>query len=154
MKSKFYYTRNSYGRWETGYGLYHAKASKQYLDLFDGKSLFEMTVDRNRSWLDTVDGNGKPDNCHLEKILEKSGTYVDIIETTQNTAAAIAFAALLQIRYCFNCYAIWSILLMVTLIMKMINEAVEKASQGYIVTLLFPLNPETGYGYIERSVMM
>jgi mannose-1-phosphate guanylyltransferase len=39
---------------------------KQYLDLFDGKSLFEMTVDRNRSLADTV-MVVEMNNCHLSK---------------------------------------------------------------------------------------
>ena len=69
---------------------------KQYLDIFDGKSLFEMTVERNRNIATKVMVVGNSDNCHLSKaVLEKSNTeYIDIIESTpRNTAAAIAFAA-------------------------------------------------------------
>jgi mannose-1-phosphate guanylyltransferase len=32
-----------------------------------------------------------------------------------------------------------------------IQEAVEKASQGYITFGIVPTKPETGYGYIERK---
>ena len=128
---------------------------KQYLDLFDGKSLFEMTVDRNRSLADSVMVVGNTDNCHLsKKVLEKSATpYVDIIEATpRNTAAAIAFAAFASDP---------DAILIVTpsdhiidgtrAYEQSINEAIEKAEQGYIVTFgIVPTKPETGYGYIER----
>ena len=129
---------------------------KQYLDIFDGKSLFEMTVDRNRNIADKVMVVGNIDNCHLSrKVLEKSNTaYIDIIESTpRNTAAAIAFAAFA---------ADPDDVLIVTpsdhiiddmvAYEKAIQEAVEKASQGYIVTFgIVPTKPETGYGYIERK---
>lgn len=129
---------------------------KQYLDLFDGKSLFEMTVDRNRTLVDTVMVVGNTDNCHLSrKVLEKSGTaYVDIIESTpRNTAAAIAFAA-----FASDPDAILIVTPSDHIIDEMehyeqsIKEAIEKASRGYIVTFgIVPTKPETGYGYIERK---
>lgn len=129
---------------------------KQYLDLFDGKSLFEMTVDRNRTLADTVMVVGNTDNCHLSrKVLEKSETaYVDIIESTpRNTAAAIAFAA-----FASDPDAILIVTPSDHIIDKMehyeqsIKEAIEKASRGYIVTFgIVPTKPETGYGYIERK---
>lgn len=129
---------------------------KQYLDIFDGKSLFEMTVDRNRNIADKVMVVGNIDNCHLSRrVLEKTNTeYIDIIESTpRNTAAAIAFAAFA---------AASDDILIVTpsdhIIDDMkayetaIEEAVEKASKGFIVTFgIFPTKPETGYGYIERK---
>lgn len=129
---------------------------KQYLDIFDGKSLFEMTVDRNRNIAGKVMVVGNIDNCHLSKnVLEKSNTeYVDIIESTpRNTAAAIAFAAFASEP---------DDILIVTpsdhIIGEMeryeeaIKEAVEKAANGYIVTFgIVPTKPETGYGYIERK---
>ncbi|MBP2283133.1 mannose-1-phosphate guanylyltransferase [Flavobacterium sp. CG_23.5] len=129
---------------------------KQYLDIFDGKSLFEMTVDRNSTLADKVMVVGNIDNCHLsKKVLEKSNTkYVDIIESTpRNTAAAIAFAAFASEP---------DEILVVTpsdhIIGEMeryeeaIQEAVEKAVNGYIVTFgIVPTKPETGYGYIERK---
>jgi mannose-1-phosphate guanylyltransferase len=129
---------------------------KQYLDIFEGKSLFEMTVERNRTLVDQVMVVGNIDNCHLSRqVLEKSNTpYVDIIESTpRNTAAAIAFAALASDP---------EAILIVTpsdhiiddmeQYDKAIQEAIEKASNGYIVTFgIMPTKPETGYGYIERK---
>lgn len=129
---------------------------KQYLDIFDGKSLFEMTVDRNRNIADKVMVVGNIDNCHLSrKVLEKTNTeYIDIIESTpRNTAAAIAFAA-----FAAEPDAILIVTPSDHIIDEMeayetaIEEAVEKASQGYIVTFgIVPTKPETGYGYIERK---
>lgn len=129
---------------------------KQYLDLFDGKSLFEMTVDRNRNLVDKVMVVGNMDNCHLSReVMAKSKTpYIDVIESTpRNTAAAIAFAA-------FASHP--DDILVVTpsdhIIDGMeeygdaINEAIEKAEKGFIVTFgIIPTKPETGYGYIERK---
>ena len=129
---------------------------KQYLDIFDGKSLFEMTVDRNRNIADKVMVVGNIDNCHLSKaVLEKSETvYIDIIESTpRNTAAAIAFAAFASNE---------DDILLVTpsdhIIGRMeryeeaIHEAIDKASQGAIVTFgIVPTKPETGYGYVEHK---
>jgi mannose-1-phosphate guanylyltransferase len=129
---------------------------KQYLNIFDGKSLFEMTVDRNRNIADKVLVVGNIDNCHLSRaILEKTNTsYVDIIESTpRNTAAAIAFAAFASEP---------DDILIVTpsdhIIDNMeqyeeaIQDAIDKASKGFIVTFgIVPTKPETGYGYIERK---
>jgi mannose-1-phosphate guanylyltransferase len=129
---------------------------KQYLDIFDGKSLFEMTVDRNRNVADKVMVVGNIDNCHLSrKVLEKTNTeYIDIIESTpRNTAAAIAFAAfaagpddILIVTPSDH------IIDDMTAYQAAVEEAVEKASEGYIVTFgILPTKPETGYGYIERK---
>ena len=129
---------------------------KQYLDIFDGKSLFEMTVDRNRNIADKVIVVGNIDNCHLSKtVFEKSETvYIDIIESTpRNTAAAIAFAA-----FASNEDDILLITPSDHIIGQMeryeeaIQEAIDKASHGAIVTFgIVPTKPETGYGYIEHE---
>ena len=129
---------------------------KQYLELFQGKSLFEMTVARNSHLVDQVMVVGNVDNCHLsKKVLDKSPTsYIDIVEATpRNTAAAIAFAAFA---------AQPEDILIVTpsdhIIDKMdsynnaISEAIAKAKDNYIVTFgIVPTKPETGFGYIEHK---
>jgi mannose-1-phosphate guanylyltransferase len=69
---------------------------KQYLEIFDKKSLFEMTVDRNSRLINKVIVVGNIENHHLSaKVMSKTETsYVNIVEATpRNTAAAIAFAA-------------------------------------------------------------
>ena len=127
---------------------------KQYLELFQGKSLFEMTLDRNSHLVNQVMVVGNIDNCHLsKKVLDKSQTaYIDIVEATpRNTAAAIAFAAFA---------AQPEDILIVTpsdhIIDEMdayntaIAEAIAKAKDNYIVTFgIVPTKPETGYGYIQ-----
>jgi mannose-1-phosphate guanylyltransferase len=129
---------------------------KQYLQIFNGKSLFEMTVERNTEIADNVMVVGNKDNCHLSKAaLEKCGKeYIDIVEATpRNTAAAIAFAAFASQP---------DDILVVTpsdhviegdaAYKQSIEEAIEKARQDFIVTFgVHPTKPETGYGYIEHK---
>lgn len=127
---------------------------KQYLEIFEEKSLFEMTLDRNQSLVDDVIVVGNKDNFHLsQKVLEKAKvSAMDIVEATpRNTSAAIAFAALA---------AEPDDILIVTpsdhviegqaAYEAAIKSAVGLAEQGYIVTFgIQPTRPETGYGYIE-----
>lgn len=129
---------------------------KQYLEIFDNKSLFEMTVDRNSHLTNRVMVVGNVENHHLSsKVMGKTNTsYLNIVEATpRNTAAAIAFAAFASEP---------NDILIVTpsdhIIDKIedynnaINEAVLKAQEGYIVTFgIIPTKPETGYGYIESK---
>ena len=129
---------------------------KQYLEIFEGKSLFELTVERNSAIADKVIVVGNTDNCHLSRaILEKKNVpYLDIVESTpRNTAAAIAFAALA---------ADPDDILIVTpmdhiiekkeLYDEAVNEAIQKALKGHIVTFgIVPTKPDTGYGYIESK---
>ncbi|MFB3389197.1 mannose-1-phosphate guanylyltransferase [Flavobacterium sp. LAR06] len=129
---------------------------KQYLEIFDGKSLFEMTVERNSHLANKVMVVGNIDNHHLSgKVMGKSKTsYINIVEATpRNTAAAIAFAAFASEP---------EDILIVTpsdhIIDQMenynsaIDEAVSKAQEGFIVTFgVIPTKPETGYGYIESK---
>lgn len=127
---------------------------KQYLEIFEKKSLFQMTVERNNILTDEVMVVGNVDNCHLSKeVLNKLElSYIDIIESTpRNTAAAIAFA-------CFAANP--DDVLIVTpsdhviegdaSYKTAIESAISKAKEGAIVTFgIVPTKPETGYGYIE-----
>lgn len=129
---------------------------KQYLEIFEGKSLFEMTVERNSHLADKVMVVGNVDNHHLSgKVMDKTQTtYLNIVEATpRNTAAAIAFAAFASSP---------EDILIVTPsdhiidkeedYNKAIQEAISKAKEGYIVTFgIIPTKPETGYGYIESK---
>ncbi|MBZ4036526.1 mannose-1-phosphate guanylyltransferase [Flavobacterium sp. 17A] len=129
---------------------------KQYLEIFEGKSLFEMTVDRNSHLANKVMVVGNVDNHQLSgKVMDKTNTsYLNIIEATpRNTAAAIAFAAFASEP---------DDILIITpsdhIIDQMdnynhaISEAVSKAKDGFIVTFgVIPTKPETGYGYIEAE---
>lgn len=127
---------------------------KQYLEIFNGKSLFEMTVERNRNIANKIMVVGNVDNCHLSRmILEKSATeYIDIIEATpRNTAAAIAFAAFAsQPDDILMVTPSDHIIENETMYLDAVNDAVLKAVDGNIVTFgIKPCKPETGYGYIE-----
>ncbi|MBW1657681.1 mannose-1-phosphate guanylyltransferase [Flavobacterium quisquiliarum] len=129
---------------------------KQYLEIFEGKSLFEMTVERNSHLANNVMVVGNIDNHQLSgKVMDKTNTsYINIIEATpRNTAAAIAFAA-----FASNPEDILIITPSDHIIDEMenynqaISEAVSKAKDGFIVTFgVIPTKPETGYGYIEAK---
>ncbi|EON77508.1 Mannose-1-phosphate guanylyltransferase (GDP) [Lunatimonas lonarensis] len=130
---------------------------KQYLPIFDGHSLFELTVKRNLSFCENVIVVGGKDNYELSReSLERLGVtgYLEIIEAMpRNTAAAIAFAA-------FASQA--DDILLVTpsdhLIQdesayaEAIREAIALAGEENLVTFgLVPTKPETGFGYIEHK---
>lgn len=127
---------------------------KQFLKLFSGKSLFELTAERNLKVVDQIMVVGNTD--HIEwssQLLSNISRPKSFITETvaRNTTAAIAFAAL----------AVESgDILIITpsdhLIQnqdayeKAIKEAVELAKEDFLVTFgVVPSKPETGYGYIE-----
>ena len=128
---------------------------KQYLDIFEGKSLFQQTVLRNKVCSDELMVVGNVENCELsQKALADLNitSFKEIIEATpRNTAAAIAFAAL---------NAENDDILLITpsdhliedldIYHQSVKQAVQMAKEGSIVTFgLKPTKPETGYGYIQ-----
>lgn len=129
---------------------------KQYLTLFQEKSLFELTIQRNRSIADKLMVIGNVDNDHLsQEVLDKLDVeYLKIVEAVpRNTAAAIAFAAL-----AVNEDDILIITPSDHLIedneayQEAMNKAITLAKNDYIVTFgVQPTRPETGYGYIEHK---
>lgn len=127
---------------------------KQFLKLFSGKALFELTAERNQRIVDQIMVVGNTDHIEWSKQL-LDGISIPktfITETAaRNTAAAIAFAALavdpddiliitpsdhlIQNQDAYE---------------KAIKEAVELAKKDFLVTFgVVPSKPETGYGYIE-----
>lgn len=130
---------------------------KQYIPLFGGHTLFQMCASRNQDLVDSITIVGSIDNYLLSRAdLEACGigNYSEIVEATpRNTAASIAFAAFA---------ADPDDILFVTPSDHIIDagqgyrdavqKAIEKASQGRIVTFgAVPRRPETGYGYIEHD---
>ncbi|CAM3699814.1 mannose-1-phosphate guanylyltransferase [Elizabethkingia anophelis] len=128
---------------------------KQYIDLFEGKSLFQQTVLRNKELCDDVLVVGNIDNSHLSVQALKDlnvNSFTEITEAIpRNTAAAIAFAAFSVDE---------NDILVVTpsdhLIenaieyKKSIEEAIFLAKSGFIVAFgLKPTKPETGFGYVQ-----
>ena len=128
---------------------------KQYIPMFDGKTLFQLTAERNVKLCHrgiVVVNQENLENASenlLESKLEQQ--YTALVEATpRNTAAAIAFAA-------FSCDP--DDLLFITpsdhLIendleyQRAVERAFELAENSFIVTLgICPTRPETGYGYI------
>lgn len=128
---------------------------KQYLTLFEGKSLFELSVERNSTICDSICVVGGINNYQLSReILRKLNieNYTEIVEACpRNTAAAIAFAAF---------EANPEDILLVTpsdhlikndkLYYSALGKAIELAEEDQIITFgLKPKTPETGFGYIE-----
>ena len=124
---------------------------KQYIPLFDGKSLFELTVARNENVVDHTLMVGSVKNVDLAKSFLPTESSTIIEATPRNTAAAIAFAAL-------ACDP--EDILIVTpsdhlienqeVYENILKEGVAIAKEGYLVTFgIQPTKPETGYGYIE-----
>ncbi|MFH7000361.1 mannose-1-phosphate guanylyltransferase [Flavobacterium sp. FlaQc-57] len=127
---------------------------KQYLELFDGESLFEKTVARNQDVSDKMIVVGNIENYKMSNsIMSKFNIpFTHIIEAVpRNTAAAIAFAAFASkpedvllitpsdhIIEGNDAYA------------SALQQAITLANQDFLVTFgIKPTKPETGYGYIE-----
>jgi mannose-1-phosphate guanylyltransferase len=127
---------------------------KQYLELFDGESLFEKTVTRNQNVFSKTIVVGNIENYKMSNaIMSKfNKPFTHIVEAVpRNTAAAIAFAAFASKP---------EDILLVTpsdhiiegthLYNAALQKAIVLANQDYLVTFgIKPTKPETGYGYIE-----
>lgn len=129
---------------------------KQYLDIFDSRSLFGLTIERNRELASKfiVVGNGENHQLSRKELNDAGVDYQEIVEAIpRNTAGAIAFAALAASEE--------DILLVVPSdhiienreeYEASVSRAVELAQQGFLVTFgIKPAKPETGYGYIEAD---
>jgi len=128
---------------------------KQYLDIFEGKSLFQQTILRNKIFCNNLLIVGNVDNSKLSHQSMESLGMKDFLEITEatprNTAAAIAFASL-----SVNPDDVLLITPSDHLIenedeyKRSIEEAILLAKQDFIVTFgLQPTKPETGFGYIQ-----
>nr|WP_294781790.1 mannose-1-phosphate guanylyltransferase [uncultured Flavobacterium sp.] len=127
---------------------------KQYLELFDGESLFEKTVNRNLDIANKTIVVGNIENYKMsDSIMSKfDKPFIHIVEAVpRNTAAAIAFAAFASEP---------EDVLLITPSDHIIDgsewyesalqKAILLASQNHLVTFgIQPAKPETGYGYIE-----
>lgn len=127
---------------------------KQYIPLFDGKSLFELTVQRNQSIAKHCIMVGSIQNVDLAKsYLPTDNTQLIVEAVPRNTAAAIAFAA-----FASNPDDVLIVSPSDHLIEDQakyeasLREGVRCAEEGYLVTFgIQPTRPETGYGYIEHK---
>ena len=134
---------------------------KQFLKLFNNKSLFQLTIGRNEEVCNDfmVITNEEQYFLALDQIEELNTqhstlkTHFLLEEIGKNTAPAIAFAALQSDE---------DEILFITpsdhLIKneekykKAVLKAKELAKKGYLVTFgITPTNPNTGYGYIQAK---
>ncbi len=127
---------------------------KQYLPIFEGKTLFELTVERNQPLSSQTLLVGSKQNKDLAIPYLNQVPHEIIAESVpRNTAAAIAFAAF---------QADPDDILIVTpsdhlienqeAYQEAINQGIVFAQEGFIATFgILPERPETGYGYIEHS---
>jgi mannose-1-phosphate guanylyltransferase len=127
---------------------------KQYLEFFDGESLFEKTVARNQNVSNKMIVVGNIENYKMSNLIMSkfNKPFTHIIEAVpRNTAAAIAFAAFASKP---------EDVLLITPSDHIIDgedsypaalqRAIALANQDYLVTFgIKPAKPETGYGYIE-----
>lgn len=130
---------------------------KQFVKLFDSKSLFQLTVERNIALCDKqmVVSNSEQYFLALDQLeeLNKTNNYYVLEPVGRNTAPAIALA----------CMALDpDEIVLVTPSDHLIKDqrayaevlyrAKELASDGYLVTFgITPSYPETGFGYIEAN---
>ena len=129
---------------------------KQFLQIFDNKSLFQKTIKRNKDICKNfvVITNEDQYFLALDQIEELNIESTFLLEEVgKNTAPAIAFAALESDK---------DEILFITPSDHLIKnekeyqrallKAKELANQGYLVTFgINPINPHTGYGYIEAK---
>lgn len=127
---------------------------KQYLELFDGESLFEKTLARNLNRSNKTIVVGNIENYKMSNVIMSkfNKPFTHIVEAVpRNTAAAIAFAA-------FASHP--QDILLITPSDHIIDnkesydsalkQAIALANQDYLITFgIKPIKPETGYGYIE-----
>lgn len=130
---------------------------KQYIPMFGNKSLFQLTLERNKDLIGETLIVGNKDNYMLSRAdLTRAGIdkYNEIIEAApRNTAAAIAFAALaVEPEALLLITPSDHIITNTEAYSNAIKAAASLASEGNLVTFgITPTKPETGYGYIEFS---
>jgi mannose-1-phosphate guanylyltransferase len=136
--------------------LSRALEPKQFLPLFNGKSLFQKTLDRNKLISDEVIVISNKNMSHFihSQIAGTIENYRIISETIgRNTAPAIALGSMV-------CQPDDIILVLPSdhLIQKTkqyedaVLQAKKLAKKGFIVTFgIQPSHPETGFGYIEAD---
>lgn len=127
---------------------------KQFLKIFEGKSLFELTAERNKSVVDELMVVGNSDHIEWSRELLKDIDLPKIFVTetiARNTAAAIAFAALaVEADDVLIITPSDHLIQNQDAYEKSLLEAVELAKKDFVVTFgVVPSKPETGYGYIE-----
>lgn len=131
--------------------------TKQYIPLFEGKSLFDITIANNQAICDAILVVGNIDNYELSlQSLKEMGetNYQIVVEAMpKNTAAAIAFAALsVEADDLLLVTPSDHIIENIAAYQAAVQKAFEWAAKGHLVTFgIQPSKPETGYGYIQSN---
>lgn len=133
------------------------KASpKQFIPLYNGKSLFELTLDRVSPLGDVLAVSGDDYRFFVQEIAEKVGrNLTQILEPCgRDTAPAMGLAAAFEERpddlllFCPADHFIPG----ADEFRAMVSGAADLASTGWIVTFgVQPNGPSTAYGYIETG---
>ena len=127
---------------------------KQYLPIFEQKTLFELTVIRNQELVSKVVLVGSVQNKELaDPYLAHLDHDVIAEAVPRNTAAAIAFAAMnVDPEDILIVTPSDHLIEGLDQYHEAINQGVVFAEEGYIATFgIHPTRPETGYGYIEHE---
>ncbi len=132
---------------------------KQFLELFDSKSLFQLTLERNENICDDFLIVTNEEHFFLASDqAEETGIDTDklsyILEPFgKNTAAAIAFAAMsVESDELLFITPSDHLIRNDAAYKKSIARAADLARDSYLVTFgIRPTEPNTGYGYIETN---
>lgn len=128
---------------------------KQFVKLFDNKSLFQLTVDRNSKVCDSqfVVSNAEQYFLAIDQLeeLNKTNNKYLLEPVGRNTAPAIALACMaLDEEEIVLVTPSDHLIKNETEYQKVIQRAKELASQDFLVTFgIKPTFAETGFGYIE-----
>ncbi|WP_456380291.1 mannose-1-phosphate guanylyltransferase/mannose-6-phosphate isomerase [Hydrogenimonas sp.] len=130
---------------------------KQFVKLFDDKSLFQLTVERNRGLCDTqcIVSNSEQYFLASDQLEELGITHNKYLlePVGRNTAPAIALASMMLDEDDIVLVTPSDHLIKnETEYRKVVERAKKLADEGYLVTFgIKPQYPETGYGYIEAD---
>ncbi|RXJ85281.1 mannose-1-phosphate guanylyltransferase/mannose-6-phosphate isomerase [Arcobacter sp. CECT 8985] len=130
---------------------------KQFVKLFDDKSLFQLTVERNSKTCDTqfMVSNSEQYFLAIDQLeeLNKSENKYLLEPIGRNTAPAIALACLeLDEEEIVLVTPSDHLIKNQMEYEKVLKEAISLAKEDYLVTFgITPAYPETGYGYIESD---
>jgi len=128
---------------------------KQFVKLFDGKSLFQKTVERNLPLSSRVYVVSNADQYFLAKdqmtSLDKQSTQYLLESVARNTAPAIALACLsLDVDDIVLVTPADHLIKNESNYQQAVAQAKSLAEQGFLVTFgIVPSYPETGFGYIQ-----
>lgn len=130
---------------------------KQFVKLFDGKSLFQKTVERNRQVTNRLLIVSNVDQYFLAKDqlneLPRCETHYFLESVAKNTAPAIALACMgLDADDIVLVTPADHLIKSEAAYQQVVTQAKQLAEQGNLVTFgIVPTYPETGFGYIEAQ---